>query len=83
MNNEANQQRHIREMQEAIEALRKQMPTPEELAYLRQRKTADERVAWLLDSCKKHLPWFVPVLSFGGGLAYWVIKQIAQTGGPK
>ena len=69
---EARLQRENDYLAERLSAMEQCMPSPEELAYLRNRKEADERSAWVIKLIRSNAPWlFVLVSAIGSGL-YWV-----------
>ena len=55
-----------------VAALEKRLPTDEELAYLRNRKAADDNAAWLWKTIKAHAPWAVVVCSALTSAIYWL-----------
>lgn len=68
---------------EIVAQMRAQLPTPEELQYLRDRKLADERAAWAWQQIRKHAPWVAVVASMvGTGVAYLLTHSIHISGKP-
>ena len=57
--------------------------TEEEIAYLRNRKIADERASWAWKQVKAHAPWIAAIGTAVGGLIYWVITHTVTIHGPK
>lgn len=70
----------LAEVESMLDALRKQMPTAEELQWLKERKLDDERAAWLWQQIRKHAPWVgVVAAMIGGGLAWLVNNSVHVT----
>lgn len=67
----------------AIAELQANALTPEEHAYLRNKKAADENAAWLLQLVRKNAPWVVILCSMFGSAVYWVATHTIQIGTPK
>lgn len=64
----------------AIAELQANALTPEEHAYLRNRKAADERASWAWQMLRTYLPWVTAVCSAVGTGAYWLVStfQVRQ-----
>ena len=65
----------LEELQKEIEELQKLLPTAEEMAYLRERKAADDSAAWMWKTIKTHAPWVFPLASGIVGGLYWVLTH--------
>ena len=63
-----------------IAILDARLPTPAEMAYLRERKAADENAAWLWRTIKTHAPWVSVVLSMFGTAAWWLSTHVITIG---
>lgn len=63
-----------------IASLDERLPTPSEMAYLRERKAADENAAWLWRTIKAHAPWVSVVLSMLGSAAWWLSTHVITIG---
>lgn len=57
-----------------IASLEARIPSKEELAYLRNRKEADERAAWAWQMVRKYAPWVTTVTGVLGSGAYWLVN---------
>ena len=60
---------------EQIASLEARLPSAEELAYLRNRKAADDNAAWLWRSIKKHAPWVSIVGGAFSSILYWLVTH--------
>lgn len=70
----------IGEMHKELAELRKALPTPEEVAFLREKKRADENAAWMWRMVKTHAPWVTVVASMIGSGVYWVLTHTITIG---
>lgn len=55
--------------------LEAKLPTDEELAYLRNRKEADEHAMWLVKQIRAHAPWVMVVLGSLGSATYFLMTN--------
>lgn len=64
-----------------IAALEDRLPSPEELAYLRNKKEGDERAAWAWRMLRTYVPWATALCGAVGSAAYWLVShfQIRQS----
>lgn len=67
----------------AIAELQAHALSPEEHAYLRNKKAADDNAAWLFQMVRRHAPWVVVLCSMFGSAVYWVATHTIQIGGPQ
>jgi len=65
-----------------IVCLEARLPSAEELAYLRNRKAADERAAWAWKMLRIYVPWVASVVSVLGTAAYWIVTNFQPRPGP-
>lgn len=65
---------------EHIASLEARLPSTEELAYLRNRKQADDNAAWLWRVTKANAPWIAVVASGLGTLLYWLVTHTITIG---
>ena len=70
----------IGEMHKELAELRKALPTPEEVAFLREKKRADENAAWMWRMVKTHAPWVTVVASMIGSGVYWALTHTITIG---
>lgn len=63
-----------------IESLENRVPTAAEIAYLRERKAADENAAWLWRMIKAHAPWVSVVASMAATALWWLSTHIITVG---
>ena len=64
----------------ALSSLEDRMPSPEELAYLRNSKEAAERSAWVIKLIRSNAPWLFVLLSASGSGLYWVLTHTITIG---
>ena len=67
----------------AIAELQANALTPEEHAYLRRKKDADDNAAWLWQMIRSNAPWVTVVCTMAGSALYWLLTHTIQIGGPK
>ena len=60
--------------------LRRRLPTDEEMAYLRNRKEADERAAWAWKMLRTYVPWLTSIGAAVGTAAYWLVTHFQWRG---
>lgn len=72
--------RELNEMHREIAELKRQMPTPELMDFLRERKAAEDNAKWLWRMVKAHAPWLVVVLGMIGSGFYWVATHTITIG---
>lgn len=70
----------IADMHKEMQELRKMIPTPAEVAYLREKKEADDNAAWLWRMVKTHAPWVTVVGSMIGSGIYWLATHTITIG---
>lgn len=68
------------DMAQEILALRRRVPTDEEMAYLRNRKEADERAAWAWRMLRTYVPWVTSIGAALGTAAYWFVTHFSWKG---
>jgi hypothetical protein len=68
------------DMAQEILALRRRIPTDEEMAYLRNRKEADERAAWAWRMLRTYVPWVASIGTALGTAAYWLVTHFQWRG---
>lgn len=59
----------------AITELQANSLTPEERAYIRNKKEADERASWAWKMLRTYAPWVTAVVSAAGTAAYWIVSN--------
>ena len=67
--------RQLKYLADTIARLESEMPSGEELAYLRNRKEADERAAWAWRVIKQYAPWVASAASAIGVAAWYVLTH--------
>ena len=67
-------------LMEQIAGLSERLPTNAEMAYLRERKAADENAAWLWRTIKTHAPWVSVVASMIGTALWWLSAHVITIG---
>lgn len=60
-----------------IASLEARTPSSEELAYLRNRKLADERASWAWQWLRTNVPIITAVCGALGAGSYWLITHLA------
>lgn len=65
-----------------IAAIDARMPSIEELAYLRNRKLADERASWAWQWLRTNVPILAAVCGAMGAAAYWAVTHLSFRQGP-
>ena len=60
-----------------IAAIDARMPSTEELAYLRNRKLADERASWAWQWLRTNVPIIAAVCTALGAAAYWLANHLS------
>lgn len=60
-----------------IASLEARVPSSEELAYLRNRKLADERASWAWQWLRTNVPIMTAVCGAVGAFAYWAITHLS------
>lgn len=68
-------QREIDYLVNQLSILEKQIPTAEDLAYLRRKREEDDRVAWLVEKFKRWFPTAALVCSAIGGAVWWLLTN--------
>lgn len=63
-------------------SLEKRIPSAEELAYLRERKLADDRASWAWSWLRQNMPAIFIVASTIGSGIYWAISHLSLKTGP-
>ena len=58
-----------------IASLEARTLTPEELAYLRNKKESDERASWAWKTLRTYAPWVTAVCSAVGTAVYWLVSN--------
>jgi len=71
----------IGEMHREMEELRKRLPTPEEVEFLREKKRADENAAWMWRMVKTHAPWVSVIGTMIGSGIYWLATHTITISG--
>jgi hypothetical protein len=66
-----------------IQRLEESMPSSEEMAYLRNRKLADERAGWAWHMVKAYAPWIATAGTAIGGALWWLLTHTVTVQGPK
>lgn len=61
-------------------AMRRRLPSDEEMAYLRNRKEADERAAWAWKMIRTYVPWLASIGTALGTAAYWLVTHFQWRG---
>ena len=59
----------------AIAELQANALTPEEHAYIRNKKESDERASWAWKMLRTYAPWVTAVCSALGTFVYWLISS--------
>lgn len=59
----------------AIAELQANALTPEEHAYLRNKKESDERASWAWKTLRTYAPWVTAICSAAGTAAYWIVSN--------
>ena len=62
---------------EQIASLESRLPSAEELAYLRNRKLADERATWAWRWLRSNVPIITAVCGGFAGAIYWLATHLA------
>ena len=70
-------QRENDSLTDQIASLEARMPTDEELAYLRNRKLADERASWAWQWLRANVPIISAVCGAAGAATYWIATHFA------
>lgn len=65
-------ERQIEYLMRHIERLERQMPSEEDMAYLRRKKQEDEHVTYLWALTKRHAPWVAAVAA----MLSWAVTYI-------
>lgn len=60
-----------------IASLETRVPSTEELAYLRNRKMADERASWAWQWLRTNVPIITAVCGAFGAALYWAITHLS------
>lgn len=60
-----------------IASLEARLPSAEELAYLRNRKIADERASWAWQWLRANVPIISAVCGAAGAAIYWIATHFA------
>jgi hypothetical protein len=68
------------DMAAEILSLRRRVPTDEEMAYIRNRKEADERAAWAWQMLRTYVPWVTSIGAALGTAAYWLVTHFSWKG---
>ena len=63
-------------MAQEILAMRLRVLTPEEMAYVRNRKLADERAGWAWQWLRANVPWIAGCVSAFGAAVYWFATNL-------
>lgn len=66
----------------AIAELQSCTLTSEELAYVRNRKEADDRAAWAWKMLRLYVPWVTSICGAIGAGAYWVVTHFTWRQSP-
>lgn len=64
-----------------IERLRDELPTADEMAYLRRRKLDDERAAWAWQQVRRHAPWVAGLASAISGVVVYLATHSVTISG--
>ena len=59
----------------AIAELQASALTPDEVAYIRNKKEADDRAAWAWRMIRLYVPWATAVCGALGSGAYWLVTH--------
>jgi len=62
-------------VEHALAEMERRMPSEEELAYIRQRKVADERASWAWQTLKMYAPVVGPILTAIGVAIWWLLTH--------
>lgn len=65
-----------------IASLDARMPSAEEMAYMRNRKLADERASWAWQWLRVNVPIIAGLCSALGAAAYWAANHLSFKVGP-
>ena len=65
-----------------IASLESRVPSSEELAYLRNRKMADERASWAWQWLRTNVPIITAVCGAFGAALYWAITHLSWKDAP-
>jgi len=66
-----------------IASLEERTLSAEELAYVRNKKMAEDNAAWLWRMIRTNAPWVTVVCSLIGSGMYWLATHTIQIGAPK
>jgi hypothetical protein len=58
-----------------IELLEKQIPSPEDIAYLQRKREEDEHAMYVVQMIKKHFPWLAIVGSAIASGVYYLLTH--------
>jgi hypothetical protein len=69
-------------LEKALSLAESRMLSEEEIAYVRNRKQADEHATWAWQQIKTYAPWVVSVVGAVGSGAYWLVTHFSLKPGP-
>jgi hypothetical protein len=58
-----------------MDLLKQQIPSAEDLAYLRRKREEDQHMTWIWAMTKKHFPWVAAVITVGGSAIVYVLTH--------
>jgi hypothetical protein len=58
-----------------IDLLQEQIPSAEDLAFLKMAREEKEHMSWIWAQTKKHFPWVAAVVTIGGSFIVYVLTH--------